>query len=71
MDFTVPVNHKVKIIESEKRDKYWTLLENKEAMEHEGDGYTNCNWCTWNGSQKGTVRVGIGGIIETSKPEHC
>ena len=21
-------------------------------MEHEGDGDTNCNWCTWNNPQK-------------------
>ena len=38
MDFAVPVDHRVKIKESEKKD--------------EGDGNTNCNWCTWNGPQK-------------------
>ena len=30
-------------------------------MEHEGDGDTNCNWCTWNNPErigKGTGRVG-------------
>ena len=30
-------------------------------MEHEGDGDTNCNWCTWNNPQrigKGTGRLG-------------
>ena len=25
-----------------------TLLEIEKAMEHEGNGDTNCNWCTWN-----------------------
>ena len=30
-------------------------------MEHQGDGDTNCNWCTWNNLQrigKGTGRLG-------------
>ena len=30
-------------------------------MEHEGDGFTNCNWCNWNNHQKidkGTGRLG-------------
>ena len=30
-------------------------------MEHDGDGDTNFNWCTWNNPQridKGTKRVG-------------
>ena len=30
-------------------------------MEHEGDGVTNCNWCTWNNPQRirnGTGRLG-------------
>ena len=25
---------------------------NKKAVEPEGDGDTNCNWCTWNGAQR-------------------
>ena len=24
----------------------------KKAVEHEGDGDTKCNWCSWNGPQK-------------------
>ena len=30
-------------------------------MQHDGDGVTICNWCTWNNSKrtgKGTVRLG-------------
>ena len=27
-------------------------------MEHEGDGDTSCNWCTWNNLQK--IDKGIG-----------
>ena len=33
----------------------------KRNMEHEGDGNTNCNWCTWNNPQrisKGSGRFG-------------
>ena len=33
----------------------------KKAVEYEGDSDTNCNWCTWNGSQrlgKGPGKVG-------------
>ena len=54
MDFTVPADHRVKLKESEKKDRYLNLAE--ETMEHEVDGDTNCNWCTWNipkGSEKG------------------
>ena len=42
---------------------YLTLLENKKAMEHEGGGDTNCNWCTWKDSQ----RFGRGGNWRTSQ----
>ena len=40
VNFAVPEDHRVKIEENKKRIK--------KAMEHEGDGDTNCNWCTWN-----------------------
>ena len=66
MDFTVPANRRVKLKEVEKKDKYLDLAE--EAMEHEGNGDTNCNWCTWNNPQrlgKGTVRLRIKGRVET------
>ena len=42
-----------KIKENEKRDKYLDpARELNNAMEHEGDGGTNCNWCAWNDLQK-------------------
>ena len=42
MDFAVPANHRRKIKEKEKRDKYLHLArEQKKTMEHEGDGDTN------------------------------
>ena len=41
-------NHKVKLKESEKKDKYLDLArELKKTVEHESDNYTNCNWCSW------------------------
>ena len=34
---------------SERKNKYLDLArELKKKMEHEGDNYTNCNWCVWN-----------------------
>ena len=24
----------------------------KKSVEHEGDRYSNCSWCSWNGPQK-------------------
>ena len=50
VDFAVPADHKTKMKESEKRDKYIDLArELKKTMEHEGDNYTNCDWCFWHG----------------------
>ena len=37
-------------------------------MEHEGDGDTNCNWCTWNNPQvlvKELEDLEIRGLMET------
>ena len=36
-------DHRVKLKESEKRDKY--------LKKYEGVSDTNCNWCTWNNLQ--------------------
>ena len=48
MDFAVPADHRVKLKESEKRDKYRDLGREQKTIEHEGGGDTNCNWCTQN-----------------------
>ena len=38
----------MKIKEREKREKYVDLAKKlKTVIEHEGDGETNCNRCTW------------------------
>ena len=48
VDFAVPANHRIKLKECEKMDKYLELLrELKKTMEHEGDNDNNCDWCFW------------------------
>ena len=48
MDFAVPAELRVKLKESEMKDKYLDLdRELKETtLAHESDSYTNCNWCS-------------------------
>ena len=49
VDFAVPADHRIKLKEYKKKDKYLNLArELKKIMEHAGDNYTNCNWCVWN-----------------------
>ena len=48
VDFAVPADHRIKLKECEKKDKYLDLArELKKTMKHAGDNYTNCNWCVW------------------------
>ena len=62
MGFAVPADHRVKLKESEKKDKYLDLAwELKKIVEHKSDVYTNCNWCSWYRHQmikKGTRGLG-------------
>ncbi len=61
MDFAVPADHRVKLKESEKKDKYLDLVrELKKTMELESDVYTNCNWCSWYSHQR--INKGTGGV---------
>ena len=48
MDFAIPADHKVKMNNSEKVDKYLDFTTAEKVVEHEGDSDTNCSWCTWN-----------------------
>ena len=50
MDFAIPVDHREKIKENKWETRIWTLPE--EAIEHEGFGGDNYNWCAWKGPQK-------------------
>ena len=48
VEFAVPADHRIKLKECEKKDKYLDLArELKKTKEHEGDNYTNCDWCFW------------------------
>ena len=69
VDFAVPVDHRVKLKESEKRDKYVDFArELKKTMEHENDGDTNCNWCSWYSHQR--IYTGTGGLKNKRKGEY-
>ena len=47
VNFAIPADHRVKLKESEKRDKYLDLeRELKKKMKHESDSDTSCGWCT-------------------------
>ena len=49
VDFAAPADHRIKLKECEKRDKYLDLArELKKTVEHAGENDTNCNWCVWN-----------------------
>ena len=51
VDFSVPTDHRIKLKECETRDKYLDFArESKKTMEHEGDNYTNGDWCLWHGN---------------------
>ena len=47
VDFVVPADHRVKLKENEKIDKYLDLArEFEKNMENESDGDTNYDWCS-------------------------
>ena len=46
VDFAILADHKIKLKESEKKYEYLDhARESKKTMEHEGDDYTNRDWC--------------------------
>ena len=47
VDFTLSDDHKVKLKQSEEKNKFLDLArESKKNVEHESDSYINCNWCS-------------------------
>ena len=54
MDFSVLADHRVKLKENEKKDKYQDLVRElkKKNMEYQSDGDINCNWCSWYSHQR-------------------
>ena len=47
MHFAVLADHRVKLKECKKKDKYLNLArELKKTFEYESEDNTNCNWCS-------------------------
>ena len=67
--FIVPANQKVKLKETEKKDKYLDLArELKETVERESDSDINCNWrdgIVTKGLAQGQEQLEIRGRVET------
>ena len=61
-DFAVPANHRVKIKDSEKINKYLDFAEDfKKSWGHESKGNLSCSWYGWNAPQRhgqGTIAIG-------------
>ena len=61
VDFAVPVDHRVKLKEGQKKNQYQDLpKEMKKTVEPESDVYINCDWCSWFCHQR--IGTGIGGL---------
>ena len=61
MDFAVPADHRVKLKESKKRNKYLNLArELKKPMEHESGSDTICNWSDRDSYKR--IDTGTGGL---------
>ena len=68
MDFAIQADHKVKIKDGVKIEKYLDLGREQKTVEHESDGDTNWSWCARNNPQKPGKRLEeleIGGRIKT------
>ena len=67
VDYAVPADHRVRLKESEKKDKYqdfaWEL---KETMENESNGDIICSWCSWYSYQMISTGTGEYGNKKTS-----
>ena len=62
-DFAVPADLRVKLKESKKKDKYLDLArglkkKSQKTVEHESDGDTNSNWCSWYSHQRRGTETG-------------
>ena len=60
VDFAVPADHRVKLKESKKKDKYLDLARGLKKLEHESDSDINCYLCTWHSHQR--IDTGTGGL---------
>ena len=67
IDFAVPAEHRIKLKECKKKDKYLDLArELKKTMEPEGDNYTNCDRCFWYSNKRIIKETGEFGSWWTS-----
>ena len=66
MDFAVRADLRVKVKESEKKDKFLDLARGL-VIEHESDDETNCNCCTRYSHQSIGTRTGEFGNKRTSR----
>ena len=67
VDFSVTTDHRVKLKESGKKDKYLELArELKKTVEYDSDGYTNCNWSSWYSHRRINKGTGEFGNKKTS-----
>ena len=64
MDFAAPADHRIKLKDSEKKEKYLDLA--RELKKYEGDNYTNQDWCFWYSHQRIIKRTGGLGNKRTS-----
>ena len=61
VDFIVPADHKVKLKECERRDKYHELARELKKVWNMSDDHINYNWCSWYNHQRiGTMTEGLG-----------
>ena len=61
MDLAGAADHRIKLKESAKKDKYLDLArELKKMLKHESDNYTNRDWCFWYSHPR--IIKGTGGL---------
>ena len=74
VDFAVPADHRIKLKESEKKDKYLdSARELKKTVELASDDYTSYNWSYWYSHQRiGTRTGGLGNNwTNGDNPHYC
>ena len=75
--FAVSTNHRVKIIDCEKRHRQKLEPSKrifKKWVKYESKGHINCNWCTWNSLQsfwKGEQMIGKSEVETQIHPDYC
>ena len=68
MDFSVQADHRVKLKESDKKDKNLDLATKlKKTVKHESDIDTNCNCCTYYSHQRNGKKTRGFGNKKTSE----